>query len=419
MSIQNARSNTSGRLPTAIPNDGQLFIQQADDILFTRKPNGSFRQFVLPKRANVVDTSYTVNRWDTYIGISTLTAPHTLTLPAASAYPVGHPLTIVDESGACSMSNQITIVPNGTDTINGAVSLPQNSANFGVILFSDGVSKWTFAQFSGSAGLTAAVAAAQAAQTAAQNAQTAAQSAVATLGQCRLEYVSTTQLNLNRRNGRLIFINGSAQTIPAGGVPLTNTGLTQATLYYVYAYMSGSVMALEAVTTAYAADTTYGGMIKSGDATRTLVGMIYTDTGTPGLFADTAAKRYVASWFNRRQRQVTGATVSGSVGTSTAEVNSGGRAFFLAWGDVVTNFGVQGYSQPVNLASFAYQLISDGSVVANATLIGQGSNGVNYTDNIATRASRVVTEGLHWMNISASYSNPGNVTYTMEGSVDV
>ncbi|MCJ2144280.1 hypothetical protein MKL20_30200, partial [Methylobacterium sp. E-066] len=80
--------------------------------------------------------------------------------------------------------------------------------------------------------------------------------------------------------------------------------MSAATLYYVYAYMNGSTLALEAVTTAHATDATYGHEIKTGDGTRTLVGMVYTGPGTPGTFLDTAANRWVASWFNRRERDL-------------------------------------------------------------------------------------------------------------------
>ncbi|MCJ2141865.1 hypothetical protein MKL20_17750, partial [Methylobacterium sp. E-066] len=128
--------------------------------------------------------------------------------------------------------------------------------------------------------------------------------AVLPLGQCRLVYSSATGLLLKTYQGNQLWVNGAYRTIPSGGVSLTSAGLTSATLYYVYAYMSGSTLTLEAVTTGHSADATFGHEIKTGDGTRTLVGMVYTGPGTPGTFLDTAANRWVASWFNRRERDL-------------------------------------------------------------------------------------------------------------------
>ncbi|MEB2654919.1 hypothetical protein SOP89_26500, partial [Pseudomonas siliginis] len=109
-------------------------------------------------------------------------------------------------------------------------------------------------------------------------------------GQCRLSYVSGTQLKLSPYNGNNLIINGVPQQIPSAGVTLANTGLAASTKYYVYAYMNAGTMTLEAVTTAHATGTN-GVEQKSGDATRTLVGMILTDGSTPGQFVDTPANR--------------------------------------------------------------------------------------------------------------------------------
>lgn len=142
MTIQNARSNTSGNAPASL-QDGQIAINQADDVLYTRKPNGSSRPTLLPKRYGVADAAFTARTFDTYIGIASLTATRILTLPAASAYPVGHGLAIVDESGVVSPTVSLTITAAGTDKINGNATLPQTTPYGGALLFSDGVSKWT------------------------------------------------------------------------------------------------------------------------------------------------------------------------------------------------------------------------------------------------------------------------------------
>ena len=78
---------------------------------------------------------------------------------------------------------------------------------------------------------------------------------------------------LKPEGGNLIWINGALETIPDAGVTLAPTGNAANTLYYIYAYMSGSTMMLEYSTTGYAVQTGTGVRIKTGDATRTFVGL--------------------------------------------------------------------------------------------------------------------------------------------------
>ena len=112
-------------------------------------------------------------------------------------------------------------------------------------------------------------------------------------GQCRLAK-SGSNLMLMPYNGNKLVINGTAQTIPAAGVSLAPPA-TSGTTYYIYAYMNSGTMTLEYSTTTHDTDSTTGVEIKSGDATRTLVGMARTDTSA---WMDSVTKRYVRTWFN-------------------------------------------------------------------------------------------------------------------------
>jgi len=156
---------------------------------------------------------------------------------------------------------------------------------------------------------------------------------IAPFGQCQLQYVGTTSIKLVPYNGNYLTINGKHYKVPSAGVSLANTGLTAATLYYIYAYMSSGTMTLEASATGYATDSSTGVTIKSGDATRTLVGMVYMDSGTPGTFADSATKRWVRSKLNDRgvigesQFSTARSYNSGSWG----EINSEIRVNFISW----------------------------------------------------------------------------------------
>lgn len=155
-------------------------------------------------------------------------------------------------------------------------------------------------------------------------------------GECRL-VKSGADLALQRRNGKLLTINGAAETVPAAGVSLAPTSLTPGTTYFIYAFMSAGTMTLEASTTAHATHTD-GVEIKSADATRTLVGMARIITGP--AWVDTDAQRFVVSWFHRRTKIARNTLAGDRTSTSTTyvEIDSAARAEFLTWENTVLFF---------------------------------------------------------------------------------
>ncbi|MGE8289992.1 MAG: pyocin knob domain-containing protein, partial [Stenotrophomonas sp.] len=153
-------------------------------------------------------------------------------------------------------------------------------------------------------------------------------------GQCRLEFVSNQQIKLIQWNGDGLIINGRQYRIPAAGVTLANTGLAINTLYYVYARDNGSGdIALECQTVAAAPRATHsdGVEIKSGDPTRTLVGMVLING--VGWFVSGTIYRHVISWFNRRNDVIweTG-TPNTTAATSYVKLTSG--LYTLLWARV-------------------------------------------------------------------------------------
>ncbi len=164
------------------------------------------------------------------------------------------------------------------------------------------------------------------------------------LAQCRLVYSSSAQIVLEPCNGNQINLDGTSYTIPSSGITLANTGLTAATLYYVYAYDNAGTLALQASTTGHSVNTTTGLPQMTGTAATVLVGWVYMGPGTPGTFVDTAASRTVVSYFNRRNRELIGAnTASGITNTSYAEVTSAARVQFISTGDDAVTLGLAGY----------------------------------------------------------------------------
>lgn len=151
-------------------------------------------------------------------------------------------------------------------------------------------------------------------------------------GQCRLSVASATSLRLSPYNGQNLNIDGALEQIPSAGVTISNSGLSASTVYFVYAFMNAGVMALELSTTGHSTHTN-GVEIKTGNASRTLVGMIRTNASTQ--FVDDYTSRFCLNWFNRRTLVGASLTTTGSTANTSVltELNSNARVGFLTWAD--------------------------------------------------------------------------------------
>jgi hypothetical protein len=94
-------------------------------------------------RTAVADAAYVAMSTDRLIAFTALTAARAVTLCAASSYPTGTRLMIVDESGNCSSSKTITVNAAGGDLIDGAASFAINAAYGGLEIESNGAGAWT------------------------------------------------------------------------------------------------------------------------------------------------------------------------------------------------------------------------------------------------------------------------------------
>lgn len=226
--------------------------------------------------------------------------------------------------------------------------------------------------------------------------------------ECRL-IKDGTDIRLIRMNGSRVVINGASQVIPSAGVSLAPTGLTPSTLYYIYAYMVSTTMTLEASATGHSTDTSTGVEIKTGDATRTLVGMVYPITGP--AFAETSAQRLVISWFNRRPIYGTGrfSTIRTSTSTSYAEINSEIRVQFLCWADQALQFAASGgaYNSGVNqtLTSIG---IDSATVPQDVAAFGSGVN----AQPVGLVHSVTLAEGYHYATVLGRVSAGTGNWYT-------
>lgn len=229
-------------------------------------------------------------------------------------------------------------------------------------------------------------------------------------GQCRLKVDSTSQISLNRYNGSFIPLkigsNWEAKLIPSGGTTMSNSGLTAATKYFIYAFDNAGTLTLEGSTTAHAKDSTTGVEIKSGDASRTLVGMVYMGAGSPGTFVDSATRRLLLNWFNRRELDLvnTFSADRTTTGTSLGEVNSEIQVEFLSWDDEATLLGIAGTHQQSN----AGQAVSTAVGIDSTSVSSQGTAYTAPSGNsrgpLSLWLATTLSEGRHFATLLGGVS---------------
>ena len=249
----------------------------------------------------------------------------------------------------------------------------------------------------------------------------------------RLSFVSTTAIKFIPFDGDTIRIAGITYQIPSAGIAgVANTSvfvngsgssnLGASTLYYVYCFNNAGTLTADFSTTAYAVSATAGNVgtyIKSGDETRTLIGMIRTNGSSQ--FADGATQRFVRSWFNDPGIAGTNNLTTGRTTTSTSsvELNSEIRVEFISWtGEIIQ---AQGSGICSNSLSSA----------GNETRTGLGFDGTTFEDTVSIGVNTVnsyavcigmalnktgLAEGYHYMTLLGYVNNAGTGNWNGSGT---
>ena len=304
------------------------------------------------------------------------TAAATVTLTAAATLGANWHYTIIADGG------DVTIDPNGAETIDGAATLVVPNG-YSLLVICSGSAFFTNKLVSLFQSIT--------------------------FGQCRLS-LSGGNILLSRFNGPFLTINGAHYSIPSAGITLAATGLTPATLYYIYAYMNSGTMTLEASATGHSVDATTGVEIKTGDATRTLVGMARPITGP--AWADTDAQRFVVSWFNRVRKRARNSATSSQTTASTSYVEpySSNRAEFLCWADLVDcSLQAAHFNSAAGNSMFAAIGI-DGTATIAAEARAAAPVG-NYEVSLNCNGTTIPTEGYHYATMLAKTSAGTSTIY--------
>jgi hypothetical protein len=151
MSVQlKRRRDTAANVAAYIGAQGELIIDTTNNRVTLHDgvtpggwPAAKLSEVAATTRTTVADASYAAQPTDRTIAYTSITAARIVSLPAASTYPVGATLRVMDESGAASATRTITLDANGSDTVNGAVNAVISSAYGYIALQGNGAGKWT------------------------------------------------------------------------------------------------------------------------------------------------------------------------------------------------------------------------------------------------------------------------------------
>lgn len=222
------------------------------------------------------------------------------------------------------------------------------------------------------------------------------------MGEVQFVTTSGTSCTLQPLNGGLIWINGLNYAVPSAGINYSNGSLSANTLYYAYVRSTGSGLAGEFSTTGYA-KATNGVPQKIGDATRSLVGMVYTTAANQFSAVDGAMQ--VKSWYNRQlKRSRTQFSAQRFVSSASfVEINTEIRNFFLVWAGENIEWGTAGsFGVSNSNISTATQMSFDSAAgeLEAANVFGFGTTVAGGLANLNISGVKTgLSEGLHYATL--------------------
>src|SRR5262249_54121287 len=150
---------------------------------------------------------------------------------------------------------------------------------------------------------------------------------------------------------------------------------------------------------------------KSGDDTRSLIGMIRTNASSQ--FSNTGATTFVLSWFNRRRvtSRITGTTALAVTSATAIEFSSAFRAQFLSWAGDMPDLRFNGNAY-VNAASSSIAL----ELRYDTTSFNCYTSGVSFASGFPLTVGLAghptgLAEGYHQAMIYGA--SPGGFTITI------
>jgi hypothetical protein len=247
----------------------------------------------------------------------------------------------------------------------------------------------------------------------------------------RLQYVSGTEIRFVPFNGDRIKINGAVYPIPAAGISIANTNVNvnavpasnlAANTTYLVALFSSSLTPMFLSGNVHAPSATAGNVgteVVGASDVLSLIGIVRTGVG--GIFVDSAAQRFVASWFNPVNRTLQGASISGGHGSTTPlEIGSNYRVEWVQFTGRPGQVTFQGsaYNNVQNYHTYS-TIGLDGTLTGITDIADAAALSDNY--GMPFHCSYVcsgLADGYHYaMAVGMVTGNVGNWIGTLRGSI--
>jgi hypothetical protein len=226
----------------------------------------------------------------------------------------------------------------------------------------------------------------------------AGQAAIVPATGAQLQFTNATTLTLAAVNGGYLWVNGLNYPVPAS-LTVSNGGLVATTLYYIYAKVAAGVLGLDTPSTTGYTVGTNGIPVKSGDATRTLVGMAYTNGSAQFVSQDGSLQ--VRTYFQRsRQRSRTQFSADRTSTSPTfAEINSEIRNSFLSWAGESVTFLTSGSFRCAANQSASTAMDFDGGAVEQEAVSVSNNSGASSGPCSISGVKTGLSEGLHYATL--------------------
>jgi hypothetical protein len=221
-------------------------------------------------------------------------------------------------------------------------------------------------------------------------------------------------------------------TIPSGCLSATTTSmykggtsgqsLSANTLYYIYLWNHSGTWVLDAETTGHATDSNTGIEIESGDDTKTLVGMIETNSGkkvfTGGKTNVNDDTNTVATWDNRISTTAycyfvgSSVTLTNPSGPTQLSSSSSNECYFMSWGDAASFLsGQAGYNSSATGYNETSIYIDGATEISNYP-----AEGTSLQPQVAS-FGYAPTEGYHYTTLWGDCTATTTGTWTAGGSL--
>jgi hypothetical protein len=155
-----------------------------------------------------------------------------------------------------------------------------------------------------------------------------------------------------------------------------------------------------------------GTEIKNGDDTRSLIGMVRTNSSAQ--FQDDPQNRFVLNWFNRGLIHLVGqftADRTSNASTVLVEVSSEIHINFICWADEALEIGLNAVWS-VGAASTSIVAIGVDSLSSPFQQVSQVPGAGGWTMATTMALPTRLSEGFHYATVLAANNTPYSLTFT-------